>query len=145
MRHMRHRNNSGKKFNNTHGFSLLEILISVGLLVVIAGGVFATVTYSKRMAMQAEMKLTAISILEEELNNLKQLTVSGIPANTFIKRDENMVVNGKTFTINVETKQPPYPGDTDDPNLKGVIARANWTDVQGEQRSESLVTVLFGA
>jgi prepilin-type N-terminal cleavage/methylation domain-containing protein len=94
-----------KIFNNIHGFTLIEIIVSivvVTIIAVIAGnGIIAIVkgyTFSRKNALTAQQGQIAMARLKKELGNIKSVTTGSATATSI------------TFTRSSDT--PPRPSHT---------------------------------
>ena len=64
---------------NRRGFSMVEVITATVIVSVLAAGIFATTSFSKRMDVTVQQKLIAMSKVEEQMNNLKQQGVAALP------------------------------------------------------------------
>ena len=129
-------------FERRSGFSLLEIMASLVILTILAGGIFATVSFSKRMAIRAEEKLIASSLVEQKLNELRQKGAVNVPSGTSAASLGSALSGG---TITTVVTPPLAVGDPNREKLKEVMVTVSWTDRFGQERSESAMTVLYQA
>jgi prepilin-type N-terminal cleavage/methylation domain-containing protein len=55
-----------------HGFTLLEIMVSMVILLLLASGALSAVSYAKRASLRIQDKAAAVSFLELKMNEYKQ-------------------------------------------------------------------------
>lgn len=143
---------------NRRGFSLVEVITATVIVSVLATGVFAATSFSKRMDVTAQQKLIAMAKVEEQMNNLKQQGVGNLinttapgsdPCGSFahppcqssmcscVSGELNGTMNGVLSTIITDT-EPPDP----DGREKEVVVRFDWKDTLGADRSVSAATYL---
>ncbi|MBI1977906.1 MAG: type II secretion system protein, partial [Candidatus Omnitrophica bacterium] len=135
---------------NVSGFSMVEVILALVIISVLASGIFATISFSKRMSIRSQDKAIAVSFVEKKMNELK---AGGLPNNGTIEEEVSWgeptaslsfldPTSGGTTTIGTLTTQvtdtPPA-----DPKMKEVKVTLQWNDRLGAQRSESAVTVLY--
>ena len=126
------------------GFTLVEVIISTVIIGILATGIFAMVSYSKRMSIRTQQKAAAVSIVEKKLNELRSGGVSSLPT-VGVHPDPVPVVISTAgastttgvLTTTVQDATPP------DPRMKEVKVELNWGDPFGAQRTESAVTVFY--
>jgi prepilin-type N-terminal cleavage/methylation domain-containing protein len=123
------------------GFTFVEVIVSLVVLTALAAGIFATVSYTKRMSLRAEEKTVAISLVEKKLNELKDNGASGFDPvvgsptpYTQVESILGLLTNGTRTTSVTEPET----------NLKEVLVTVTWTDKLGQTRSESAVTAIYG-
>jgi type II secretory pathway pseudopilin PulG len=71
---------------NNSGFSLVEVLVVVGISVLVFGGLFASFEYSLKLIAQSRAKMTALTVANDQMEYVRSLsydavgTISGIPS-----------------------------------------------------------------
>ena len=139
------------KRNNIHygGFTLVEVIVSVVIIGILASGIFALTSYSGRLSMRAQQKVTAISLIEKKINELKaggvdnlSLILNGAPVVSVsdppvtITSIGALVTQGTLTTTIRET----VPADA---SMKEVKVQLTWTDPFGGAHVESAVTAIY--
>ena len=123
------------------GFSLLEIIVSLVILSTLAAGIFATVSFAKRVSIQAQQKAIAVSLIQSRLNELKSKAADLIVVDQTTATD-NQVRTGicpsgesdycdQISEFNNQMKglvMVKVTDDNDAPPLKIVLVVAKWTD-----------------
>ena len=64
--------------SDKRGFSLLEIIVSMVIILTLAAGIFATVSFAKRVSIQAQQKQMVVSFIESRLAELKSKGASNL-------------------------------------------------------------------
>ncbi len=139
---------------NQSGFSMVEVITAMVIVSVLAAGVFATTSFSKRMDVITQQKLIAMSKVEERMNSLKHqgaaslaatLDVTPPPDQSNLCYSNNCTPNiselNGTMKVSVSTIVKAVPAD---PNAKEVIVRADWKDSLGAVRTQSAATYMQG-
>ena len=149
------------------GFSLLEIIVSLVILSTLAAGIFATVSFAKRVSTQAQQKAVAVSLIESRLSELKSKGAAnldpvksvqdplGVAALTTCpecpgcSNEEKLLYCEPINEFNGRMTGLVMANVADDPSSPGsqfiVLVVAKWTDftVSGNRiRTESAVTVM---
>lgn len=139
---------------NQRGFSMVEVITATVIVSILATGVFATTSLSKRTDVTAQQKLIAMSKVEEQMNILKRkgslavtLPPSGDSCPSFshppcqsltcscVSGELNGTMNGVLSTIVSDTVPI-------DPKAKEVVVRFDWKDTLGADRSVSAATYM---
>ncbi len=87
---------------NTSGFSLIEAIVVIALMVIVFAGLFAAFEYSLKLIAQSRAKMTALSLATDKVEYIRSLpyndvgTVSGIP-NGAIPQNRTVTLNGIPF------------------------------------------------
>lgn len=88
------------------GFSLIEVLVVIGITVLIFGGLFASFEYSLQLIAQSRAKMSALSLATDRLEYLRSLpyndvgTTLGIPSGN-IPQNRTVMLNGIEFSERV--------------------------------------------
>jgi hypothetical protein len=138
--------------NQLRGFSLVEALIVIGLIVLVFGGLFASFEYSLKLIAQSRAKMTALSLANDRIEYIRSLpytevgTVAGIP-NGAIPQNRSVSLNGVDFNERVLIEFYDDPGDgVGALDSNGVLAdykkvKVEYTwNVYGVPRSLSLIS-----
>lgn len=142
------------KNNNTKGFTLIEVVVVIGLSVIIFAGLFATFEYSLKLIAQSRAKMTALSGATDRMEYLRSLpyndvgTVMGIP-NGLIPQNRTVTLNGINFSERVLIEYVDDPADgTLGADSNGIIAdykkvKVEYTwSVYGTPNSFSLISTI---
>lgn len=126
------------------GFSLLEIIVAMVILSLLGAGLFATVSYSKRMAIRNEEKLTALSLIEEKLGELKKEGARNLTVTeTVTPKPLAPLLNGEMTTTIAYGESSTTPPE----NFKEVTVKVEWRDrwlgAGDSNRNESISTVFY--
>lgn len=98
------------------GFSLVEVLVVLGISVMIFGALFGSVQYTLRVISNSSAKLSALSLANDRMEYFRSLpyddvgTISGIPAGT-IPQNSTTVLNGIEFNERVLVEYVDDPAD----------------------------------
>ncbi len=101
---------------NTSGFTLIEVVVVIGLMVIVFAGLFAAFEYSLKLIAQSRAKMTALSLATDKVEYIRSLpyndvgTVSGIP-NGAIPQNRTVSLNGITFSERVLIEYVDDPAD----------------------------------
>ena len=137
------------KLKKTRGFTLIEVIISLVILGILAGGVFATISFSKLMSIRTQEKAIAIGIVEAKMNALKESGVPNLPPDcdqTLNNCQPEEVTLGQwggaplTGTLTTEVKDT-VPADP--LKMKEVKVTLQWADRFGQDRTVSVVTAMY--
>ncbi len=85
------------------GFSLIEVVVVIGISVLILVGLFASFEYSLKLIAQSRAKMTALTVVNDQMEYIRSLsydvvgTVAGIPAG-FLPQLSTTTLNGIDFT-----------------------------------------------
>jgi prepilin-type N-terminal cleavage/methylation domain-containing protein len=85
------------------GFSLIEVLVVIGVSLIIFVGLFASFEYSLKLIAQSRAKMTALIVANDQMEYIRSLTydaigtVSGIPAG-LLPQISTTTLNGIDFT-----------------------------------------------
>ena len=147
------------------GFSLLEIIVSLVILSTLAAGIFATVSFAKRVSIQAQQKAIAVSLIQSRLNELKSEGAADLIKEQSVE-DLNTITNqliisgtcppGKAtpYCVSIDEFGGRMKGvvavkvtpDASDPRFKEVLVTAKWVDFtlpgSSRIRTESAVTAI---
>ncbi len=111
-----------------HGFTLVETVIVVAVVVIVFAGLFAGFRYTLNLIADSRAKLTALSLATDRLEYIRSLpyasmgTVSGIPAGN-IPQNRSVMLNGITFNERVLIEYVDDPADgTAGADSNGVVA-----------------------
>ena len=118
------------------GFSLIEIIASTVILALLAGGIFATTSYIKRMSLRAREKMVAVELVEKKMNEIKESGVKNISDGTLpVDNVTGLLKDGKV-TSTVSTKDG-------DERLKQVVVKVEWKDKLGQPKSETGIAIFY--
>ena len=101
---------------NTKGFSLIEALVVIAIMVIIFAGLFAAFEYSLKLISHSRAKMTALSLATDRMEYLRSLpynsvgTVSGIP-NGAIPQNRTVTLNSIPFNERVLIEFVDDPAD----------------------------------
>ena len=143
------------------GLSLVEVVIATVVIAVIASGVFATSMFSKRSGLIMQQKLIAMSKAEAQMNYLKNGGAEGLPDNTgetltactpsdlpccqFRKvKTQYQCFSEMDGRMNLAVSTIIRIPDPQNQKMKEVVVRADWQDLMGAERNESIATVIRG-
>ncbi|HMO78013.1 MAG TPA: prepilin-type N-terminal cleavage/methylation domain-containing protein [Candidatus Paceibacterota bacterium] len=104
---------SAKKIS---GFSLIEVLVVIGITVLVFGGLFASFEYSLKLIAQSRAKMSALSLATDRLEYIRSLpyndvgTVLGIPSGN-IPQNRTVSLNGIEFSERVLIEFVDDPAD----------------------------------
>lgn len=96
-----------KNKNNRLGFTLLEIVISLGIMVLIVVAISQLYTTYLRLTSDEKLKITVASLANQKIELIRNLpysqigTIGGIPAGT-IPQTEIINRNNTDFTVSTE-------------------------------------------
>ena len=85
------------------GFSLVEVLVVIGISLIIFVGLFASFEYSLKLIAQSRAKMTALTVANDQMEYIRSLsydavgTVSGIPSG-LLPQISTTTLNGIDFT-----------------------------------------------
>lgn len=147
------------KPDKQRGFTLLEILITIGLMVVTIIAISKLYQTYLRLTAEEKFKITAASLANQKIETIRNLpynligTLGGIPAGN-IPQIETVIKNGIPFTVttNILYIDDPFdgtliPGEIDNPyqiNNDEVIFYWNMesnSSSQSPQKGSGLITV----
>lgn len=109
------------------GFSLVEVLIVLGISVMIFGALFGSVQYTLKIISNSSAKLSALSLVNDRMEYFRSLpyddvgTISGIPAGT-IPQNSTTTLNGIEFNERVLVE---YVDDAADGALTATTTDSN--------------------
>lgn len=142
------------KKKNTNGFTLIEIVVVIGLTVIIFAGLFAAFEYSLKLIAQSRAKMTALSGATDRMEYVRSLpyndvgTVLGIP-NGPIPQNRVVTLNGINFSERVLIEYVDDPADgTSSLDSNGIISdykkvKVEYTwNVYGTPSSFSLISTI---
>lgn len=98
------------------GFSLIEVLVVIGITVLIFGGLFASFEYSLQLISQSRAKMSALSLATDRMEYIRSLpynevgTVLGIPSGN-IPQNRTVTLNGINFSERVLIEYVDDPAD----------------------------------
>ena len=98
------------------GFSLIEVLVVIGITVLVFGGLFASFEYSLNLIAQSRAKMSALSLATDRLEYIRSLpyndvgTVLGIPSGN-IPQNRTVMLNGIQFSERVLIEYVDDPAD----------------------------------
>jgi type II secretory pathway pseudopilin PulG len=137
---------------NTKGFTLIEIVVVIGLTVLIFAGLFMAFEYSLKLIAQSRAKMTALSGATDRMEYVRSLpyndvgTLLGIP-NGPIPQNRTVTLNGINFSERVLIEFVDDPGDgSSSLDSNGIISdykkvKVEYTwDVYGVPNSFSLIS-----
>jgi prepilin-type N-terminal cleavage/methylation domain-containing protein len=147
------------------GFSLLEIIVSLVILSALAAGIFATISFAKRVSIQAQQKAIAVSMIESRLNDLRSKVAAKVTLNSGDSVNDPLGMNDLGIISSGDCAQAeggkplPYCEEIDEFNhrMRGlvmakvsgttfqeVLVVAKWIDftIPGRIRTESAVTAI---
>ena len=119
----------------TNGFSLIEVIVSMILLSLLAVGVVSTTAYGKNSRIQATEKLMAVTLLEKEMNQLRQAGAKNLGLGTTQRQTKK---NEDGLDGNLITQ---IAADAAHPEDKYVRLRMEW---RNGTYIESLAGFLYG-
>jgi len=129
--------------NNRSGFTLIEVIVSVAILVILALGIFALILLSLRVTADNKSYVTAIEIANQKMEQIRNLPYDevgvqgGIP-NGNIPQTETINREG-TFTVNtyITYYDDPYDGlagdDTIVNDYKIATIKVSWVGKFGDR------------
>jgi prepilin-type N-terminal cleavage/methylation domain-containing protein len=106
------------------GFTLIETLVSLGLFVVATAAIGGLLVSQIRMETSNAAKTTAISLAAKELEDLRALDYSSIPAS----RTSTATVSGLTYTV---TSRAVF--DSPANGMASITTTLSWTEPLGSQ------------
>jgi prepilin-type N-terminal cleavage/methylation domain-containing protein len=98
------------------GFSLIEILIVISIMVMILGGIFVSFEYALKLIADTRIRTTALSLANDRMELIRSLpydavgTIAGIPAGA-IPQNRSVNLNGKDFNERVLIQNIDDPAD----------------------------------
>ena len=138
---------------NSVGFSLIEVIVATVIIGLLSAGIFATMSYAKRVAIRSEQREIALSLIEARMNELKQKKASELLVTAAVALDPSIIGcfssdckpvevlgngNANGF-LNTVITQP----DPNDERRKEVSVRLDWTDPRGAPMWEAVPTYFF--
>jgi prepilin-type N-terminal cleavage/methylation domain-containing protein len=105
-----------KNKNKKNGFTLIEVLIGLFILIVAVLSIYSLFNMSLKVVFESRAKITATQLANEKLEMTRNLpynsvgTIAGIPAGT-IPQTENISRNGIDFTVNTTVQYIDDPFD----------------------------------
>jgi len=92
-----------KKLKNKNGFSFIDVIVGISLMVVVFAALFGVFRLGLESAFNNKAKIGAISLANEQMEFIRSLsykdvgTIGGIP-NGIIEAEENIALNGISYT-----------------------------------------------
>lgn len=117
---MLHKNNS--KYLNQDGFTLMEVMISIVILMVGLLGMFQTVNLALDKNLENQLRQKGIAVAEQQLNNLKGRSFSNITGNT----SSSVSVSSGSVFKNISVQRQIDNLATTDSKTKRVSIRVWW-------------------
>jgi len=110
--------------HNERGFTLLELLVSVGLMVLVLGGSFSVLIEANQMTQQARCRLLAANAARSVLETVKDTPLNQIPnINTVQFRPADLPNSNIVIITN--------PANLAASQLATVTVRVTWTNPKG--------------
>ena len=125
---------------NRRGFTLIEVLISIIILMVGLLGMFQTVNLALDKNLENQLRQKGIAVAEQQLNNLKGRSFSNITGNT---SSSVSVASGSTFK-NISIQRQIIDLATSDSKTKRISIRV-WWDYRGRQYEHQTVSGIGSA
>lgn len=127
---------SVKKIKNTAGFSLMEVIMTVFILMILILGIYGLILVSLKLTSDNKMYVEAVQIANQKMEKIRNMPyadvgVSGGSPNGLIPQEEIINANG-IFTVNS------YVGFQDDP-YDGTLASS--TDAIGNDYKIATIKV----
>lgn len=116
---MLHKN---RKYSNNRGFTLIEVMVSIIILMVGLLGMFQAVNLALDKNLENQLRQKGIAVAEQQLNNLKGRSFSNITGNT---RSSVRVTSGSVFK-NISVQRQIDDLAVTDSNTKRVSIRVWW-------------------
>jgi prepilin-type N-terminal cleavage/methylation domain-containing protein len=129
-----------KKFQK--GFSLIEVLVGILLVVVIFTGIIGAFTLTLKITFQSKARITAISLASKTMEKIRNLpyssvgTVGGIPSGVILQTEQNNI-NSINFTITTsiinidDAFDGKLPTDTVPADYKRAKVKVSWPGMIG--------------
>ena len=150
--------------NKESGFTLVEVMTATVIIAVLAGGIFSTTSFTKRMEVTSGQRIVAMSKVSEYINELKRLGPSQLlysqpnsptsPSACVADPTQcNLCVSITPYcrdfhelnnTVHVFVSAIVSDTNPADPKAKEVVVRADWIDSLGLQRTESAAMYIQG-
>jgi type IV pilus assembly protein PilV len=111
-----------KKSHRQCGFTLVELLISIVILMIGMLGLFQTITVALDKNLENQLRQKAIAVAEQQLNDLKGRSFSNITGNTSTFQS---VAVGSVFK-NISAQRQIANLAASDPKTKQVSIRVWW-------------------
>ncbi len=116
--------------NNKQGFTLIEVLVAMGIFLLFAVGVYGAMAFVSKIVYQSRMTILETAVLSEELEIARNLpyvdigTVGGVPAGP-LQQTKTVVRDGASFriTTSVTNQDDPFDG-----TLSGYPADTSFAD-----------------
>lgn len=112
------------------GFTLLELMVSVGIMVLVLVGSFSVLVEANQMTQQARYRILAANAARSVLETIKDTPLNQVPnINTanFVPRDVNGNITLPNGNIVIRTN----PANLAGAQLATVTVRVTWTGVKG--------------
>lgn len=114
------------------GFTLVELMVAVGILAVASIGIFQAFSVGFQSMADAKYRTVATNIAQEKLEKVKNSVAVAYPYYSIGYQE----LSGKTFTIIVTT-------DSKEDNLEQVYVTVSWHDRQGNEKNVQLETLVY--
>ena len=115
-------------FASRQGFTLIETLIAIAILVIIVFGVMGALIIGIKIIGQSKARVGAVSLTNKRMEMLRNLiyndigTVGGIPAGA-IPQEETITLNGVEYTLKTSIQYVDDPADGEGGNDEnGIVA-----------------------
>ena len=118
------------------GFSMLEIVMAIILFAILAVGISTTTSYAKRAQVRGLEKMTAIPLLEKEMNQLRQQGARSLVVGV-TQRATTKAVDGLNGNLTTTITADDNPAD------KRIDVHLDWTGNDGKSYSSALAAFMF--
>jgi prepilin-type N-terminal cleavage/methylation domain-containing protein len=143
----------GRKNKNIQkGFSIIEVLISLSIMVVAFVSFYKVSSFGTKYIIDAKNKMAAVAFANEEMETIRNLSYDkvgtqgsiDIPGN--LLQEQDVVANGKTYQVSIDVRYFDDPMDgtiTSTPadlipnDYKIVKVIISWADSNGQTKSVS--------
>lgn len=136
-----------KKRSFLTGFTLLEVLIGIGLMVIVFTGLYGAFVFGLKVVGQSKAQVGAITLANQKMEQIRNFpygdvgTIGGIPAGS-IPETESLIKNAVPYTIKTTIVyiDDPFDGtaittDTLPADYKRVKIKVSWTGFFGGEIS----------
>ncbi|MBI3999972.1 MAG: type II secretion system protein [Candidatus Omnitrophica bacterium] len=146
-----------KREEAKRGFTLIEIIVAMVIISLLGAGIFATVSFSKRVAVRAQQNTIAISHIESLLSELKHMGAGELVATASVSDQPDGPLNCSGFKycqemnelggrmvgrVVAKVENPFEDQGTED--FKEIEVTAVWDDpILKMRRTESVYTTVY--
>ena len=127
-----------KQRSNSKGFSLIELMVAVVILVTVILGMFHAYTVCFIGMTNARDRTVATNLAQKKIEDIKNTPFDNI-ADSSITTEE---ISGKILTINLISINSTV-GENNDSNLKEVTVTVSWFDRNENQKNVVTETLIY--